>query len=352
MAKLSVGQLVNKLLAVLAPREREVLEKRDGLRDGNVLTLAEIGDSYGITRERVRQIEEVALNKLANTVKKNSELDDFVSTVENHLKAVGGLRREDMLLEDLKFLLREFSNSGVLGNQVRFLLSLSNNVGYSAEDEEFHSYWYASKDIRQKAVGFVVKLAKSLEMRKEALISNPVGMNVVVKEAAGASNLKEPVGLNYLSLSKHFHVNQYGDFGLASWSEVNPKTVRHWAHLVLRKLGKPLHFTEIAQTINKVRKGGPRAVNAQTVHNELIKDERFVLAGRGLYGLREFGLMPGTAREVIARLLKAHGPQKPKDLLNLVKKERVFKDNTIFINLQNKKHFLRTSDGRYAVKEA
>lgn len=342
MSKLNIGQLVNKLLAILALREGEVLEKRNGLKDGQVLTLAEIGDSYGITRERVRQIEEVALNKLSGAVKKG-ELNEFFSVVENHLKAVGGLRREDLLLRDLKFLLRDSVDSSVLGNQVKFLLTLSFNIGYSSEDNEFYSYWYASKDVQQKAIGFVAKLAKNLEARKNALISNPVGVDAAVKD---------PVGLNYLSLSKLFHINQYGDFGLASWHEVNPRTVRHWAHLVLRKLGKPLHFTGISQAINKVRKNVSKQVNAQTVHNELIKDERFVLVGRGLYGLKEFGLMPGTAKEVIVRLLKTHGPQKTKDLLNLVKKERVFKDNTIFINLQNKKHFQRTSDGRYTVREA
>jgi hypothetical protein len=350
MAKLSVKQLVNKLLAVLSSREREVLERRNGLKDSNILTLAEIGNLYGITRERVRQIEEAALNKLSGEAKKG-ELNEFFSVVENHLKAVGGLRREDLLLEDLRFLLRDSTDSAFWGNQVKFLLGLSSTIGYSAEDNDFHPYWYSSKDIRQKAVSFVVKLAKNLEARKEAFISVPANVNVVVKEAAAANDLKESVGLNYISLSKLFHINQYGDFGLASWSEINPKTVRHWAHLVLRKLGKPLHFTEIAQAINKVRQGAAKAVNTQTVHNELIKDTRFVLVGRGLYGLKEFGLMPGTAREVIARLLKTHGPQKPKSLLNLVKKERLFKDNTIFINLQNKKYFQRLSDGRYTVKE-
>ncbi len=350
MTNINLTQLVNKAMAVLTPREREVLEKRWGLKDGQVLTLAEVGDGYGITRERVRQIEAGAVNKLRQLLKKG-DLGTFFAAVDSHLGVIGGLRKESLLLDDLKFLLRDLSASNNLANKVKFLLDLS-AFGYSPEDNEFHSYWYKSKEEKQKALGFVIKLVKFLEKNKEALINQPSGIKGVIKEAAAAFNLKEAVALNYVSLSKHFHINQYGDFGLASWSELNPKTVRHWAYLILRKDKKPLHFTEIAQAINKVRQGGVRPANAQTVHNELIKDNRFVLVGRGMYGLREFGLVPGTAREVLSRLLKVHGPKKPKEIVGLVKKERMFKDNTIFINLQNKKHFQRLQDGRYTIKEA
>lgn len=347
--KTNLGQLINKVLAVLTPREREVVEKRWGLKDGQVLTLAEVGYNYGITRERVRQIEAGALDKLQQLVKTGG-LKDFFATVDSHLKVVGGLRRESLLLDDLKFLLRESSIAGTLGNKVKLLLDLSKSLGYSPEDGDFHSYWFVSPEERQKAIGFVNKLVKFLEKNKQALMDNPATVKGVIKEAAVSYNLKEAVALNYISLSKHFHVSQYGDFGLAKWSEVNPTTVRHWAYLVLRKEKKPLHFMEIAKAINRVRKEAKLA-NAQTVHNELIKDGRFVLVGRGMYGLQEFGLMPGTARDVIGRLLKTHGPQRSKELLKLVKKERVFKDNTVFINLQNKKHFQRLPDGRYDVKE-
>ena len=90
----------------------------------------------------------------------------------------------------------------------------------------------------------------------------------------------------------------------------------------------------------------------QTVHNELIKDPRFVLVGRGMYSLKEFGVMPGTAREVMARLLKDNGPLTPDDLMKLVLSERLLKKNTVLINLRNRKHFKRLEDGRYTVNFA
>jgi len=139
--------------------------------------------------------------------------------------------------------------------------------------------------------------------------------------------------------------------GLRDWPEICPMTVRDKIYLVLKKYGKPLHFEDIAHHINKVGFDRQPAL-APTVHNELIKDDRFVLVGRGLYGLREFGYEPGTAREVIAKVLKSEGPLTPPQLVAQVNKQRFFKPNTVLINLQNRAFFERTPDGKYRVREA
>ncbi len=77
-----------------------------------------------------------------------------------------------------------------------------------------------------------------------------------------------------------------------------------------------------------------------------------MLVGRGTYGLREFGILPGTAREVIGHFLKKHGPMKSNEVVQMVLQERTFKENTLLLNLQNRKHFQRMDDGRYTVREA
>jgi RNA polymerase primary sigma factor len=55
---------IRDALFVLNDREREVLEMRFGLKDGQEHTLEEVGKFYGVTRERIRQIEAKALRKL------------------------------------------------------------------------------------------------------------------------------------------------------------------------------------------------------------------------------------------------------------------------------------------------
>jgi RNA polymerase primary sigma factor len=58
------SQLVKDALATLTPRENAILVKRFGLDDGRPKTLEEIGEQMGVTRERIRQIQEEALVKL------------------------------------------------------------------------------------------------------------------------------------------------------------------------------------------------------------------------------------------------------------------------------------------------
>ena len=113
----------------------------------------------------------------------------------------------------------------------------------------------------------------------------------------------------------------------------------------------PLHFKEIANNICTLGID-KKPAHVQTVHNELIKDGRFVLVGRGVYALREHGYEPGTVREVITRLLKERGPLDSTEVVRLVNQKRFLKENTILLNLQNRRHFKRLEDGRYGAEEA
>jgi RNA polymerase primary sigma factor len=66
------------LLESLSPRERGVLELRFGLDDGQARTLEEVGRIFGVTRERVRQIEAKALRKLRHP-KSSRKLRDYLA---------------------------------------------------------------------------------------------------------------------------------------------------------------------------------------------------------------------------------------------------------------------------------
>ncbi len=57
------------LMGELSERERQVLELRYGLKDGRMKTLEEVGSHFGVTRERIRQIEGKALLKLKRSAK-------------------------------------------------------------------------------------------------------------------------------------------------------------------------------------------------------------------------------------------------------------------------------------------
>jgi len=311
-------KLVNSALANLTPRQKEVIRLRFGLRSA-AMTLAAIGEQYDITRERVRQIEAVALKNIGQQTQ-SPAFNSFRQTLVNYLKKFNGVRRHDLACQDLK----------ISGNKLCFLATSSNLCRYQAEDDNCYELWYLSENDLKKAQAFVNETVAALKAGRKI-------------------DHQDPVTANYLSLSKKFATSPYGDFGLAEWRAVNPKVSRDWAYLVLKKRAQPMHFTQLALAISKLRPD--RRANPQTIHNELIKDKRFVLVGRGTYGLTEFGIIPGTAREVLVHFLKKHGPLPARDLVKLVMEQRVFKDKTLYLNLQNKKHFQRLGDGRYTIKE-
>ncbi|OGY62570.1 MAG: hypothetical protein A2745_02780 [Candidatus Harrisonbacteria bacterium RIFCSPHIGHO2_01_FULL_44_13] len=325
----NLNKIVGGVLAGLPSNQKEVLERRYGLNNKAEVTLAEVGEDFGVTRERIRQIEALALKGIKKNLAGN-DVQQFGRLVTDRLKSVGGLMRDDDLVNKLQPVLVDAGSSDAVSRQARFVLEVTGAAKYSPAERNFYAHWYLNESDRRKARMYLDRLAVNLENNNRPP--------------------QDPTGLNYVAISKKFKFNAYGDFGLNSDSEVNPRGARDWAYLVLKKENRPLHFVKLSNKIGQLRKGV--ATHFQTVHNELIKDDRFVLVGRGTYGLREFGLLPGTAKEVLGHFLKKHGPLKSQEVIKLVTAERTFKENTLLFNLRDKKYFARLDDGRYTVREA
>lgn len=328
---IDLDSIIKELNSGLSPRQQKVLEQRFAFKGGEEKTLAAIGGKYGITRERVRQIEAAALKTLKSRAAIMAK--DFAFSVKDCLAETGGVMRADLLVQ--KF---PYPNAA---SKIFFILSVYGEPRFYRSDNDWHDFWYADAAAKDKVFDFIKKLEERLNAQ-----SGGEG------QAAFSDFQKDKSAASYVSVSKKVGCNLYGDFGLRAWPEINPKTIRDKSYLVLKKHREPLHFRALAERISKLKLSS-RLVNAQTVHNELIKDNRFVLVGRGIYGLSEYGFRPGTARDVIARLMKSNGPLNSHEVVVLVKKEKFLKDNTILLNLQNKRYFRRMPDGRYSlIREA
>jgi len=312
------------LLKDLPQRQKEVIFRRFGLKNGQRETLELIGESYGITRERVRQIER---DGILNLKPKTEKYQKIFQHFQKYLKSQGGLKKEEILLKEL--------GGENQKPQVYFLLTLGENLQRFGETEDFYSLWLIDQDSLKRAE----EITDSLFQRLKKL-----GKSLTLKEISSFISLKKPVLISYLEISKKIQRNSEGLFGLLDWPEINPRGVKDKAYIVFKKIGKPLHFAEVARLIE--------GSLVQTVHNELIKDPRFVLVGRGIYALEEWGYFPGQVKDVILKILKEEGkPLTKEEILEKVRKQRLVKENTVFLNLSNKKHFLRNSQGKYEVKE-
>ena len=140
--------------------------------------------------------------------------------------------------------------------------------------------------------------------------------------------------------------------GLIEWPEIKPRGVKDKAFLVFKKHQKPLHFTDVAGLIDKLEYNLPnKKTYPQTVHNELIKDSRFVLVGRGTYALSEWGYVPGTIKDIIVNVLKEKKePASKEDIVKEVLSQRLVAKNTVLMNLNNKKHFDKDSNNKYFLR--
>ena len=313
---INFSKISQELLKGLPKRQKEVIVRRFGLKTGDKETLEKIGKDFGITRERVRQIEADGINKVKPGIK---NYQDAISSFEGHLKQFGGVRREDLLLEEL----------GGPKNQafVGFLMTLSDQFKRCKEDDIFFALW----TLDDKSLSLCKKGIENL-FKKLKAVGKPI-------------SIEDKQTLYYLTVSKRIQKNEEELYGLKEWPEINPRGVKDKAYLVLRKEKKPLHFSDIARKIE--------GSVLQTVHNELIKDARFVLVARGMYALGEWGFYPGQVKDVIARVLTdSKKPLTKEEVLNKVLEQRMVKSNTVLLNLNNKDYFLKDSQGKYNVKEA
>ena len=336
----NIDQFIDKLLSGFNPKVRKVIAGRFGLRNGKKATLQEIGDELGITRERVRQIEEQALKKLNPLIK--GEAAPTLEFAAKYLAGVGDVRRDDYFLLEVKHSLFPKSNVKYLDQKLRFIFLTGGKPLYYKEDDLMRPFWYSNDGAKKKFFEFAKHMTNFFKTSdKKEILDDKIHL----KECGDFHKV------HFLSIPKDFGINVFGDVGLRVWPEIAPNTVRDKAYLVLRKYGAPLHFEDIATYVSRYGLD-KKPAHVQTVHNELIKDNRFVLVGRGMYALREQGFEPGTVREVIARILKTKGPLVSEEVVNMVNKQRILKENTILLSLQNRRFFKRLDDGRYHVKEA
>jgi len=360
MSNLNYQKSYQILFKGLNQRQKEIMNRRFGLESGKGETLEAIGKDLGLTRERVRQIVETTLKK----IRKEGlalEITKAFSRLKKYLQKKGGLKREDLLFSE-----PDFNHQQNSSNWINFLLALDNGFYRVNESKDFYSFWAADSKILPLVQKLLRTLQESLEKQKKTLD---------IKELFSVSGLIGKSSQQFLKsnleISKQIMKAADGKYGLKSWPEVNPKGVRDLALLVFKKVKKPLHFIEVANLIDEIILGQPeprefsaiaasaaatapkKKTNFQTVHNQLIKDQQFVLIGRGVYALKEWGYDPGTVKDMISKVLKeAKNPLPEREILKRVLSQRLVKESTILLNLGNKRCFLKQEDGRYSLREA
>lgn len=321
-------------------REREIVSRRFGLYDRKE-TLEQIGELLGITRERVRQLEKAILIRLKIAAEDGQkDVEEIEKILVRHLSEMGNAAR----LADLAQAVKPGADDR-LKAQVGFVAELAPRLTALDENDHYHQGvalkdTYADEKQVKKAVDEIVKTIKEngQAIDLEALFSKTNGYNKP-SEVHGIATLSKDLA------------ELRGMWGLVKWPSVNPKNIRDKIYVILSDGGKPLHFSDIAKAI-KDSDFKRKNVTTQAIHNELIKDKRFVLIGRGIYALAEWGYKKGTVSDIIADILKKEGgPLHRDEIVKRVLKSRQVRETTILLNLQSKPEFKRVAKATYELVE-
>jgi hypothetical protein len=332
-------QTTKKLLKGLQERAAEVVVNRFGLNDeGERYTLESIGQKYGITRERVRQIENFALQAIKKS-ESFHEAEEIFKELKEVIHGLGGIVAEAELLPML-------SKDPVTQNHIGLYLTLGNDFLEAKEDNHFKKRWIVDGETADRVHAALKDIHGALaseDLISENDIIDRVLCHNGICEITTHKVDKEMAG-RWLNLSKSLARNPLGEWGRATSPNIKTRGIKDYAYLVMRRHGSPMHFREVAEAIEKTF---GKKTHTATCHNELIKDDRFVLVGRGVYALKEWGYTAGVVREVIEQILKKEGPLTKDQIVEKVLKERYLKKNTILVNLMNPKYFKKDKAGLY-----
>ena len=338
MISFAPKSVTKDLLAGLPERSRKVLTDRYGLSPkGDSRTLDAIGKEYGITRERIRQIE----NHGITTIRESDTYTSKAEVLEDLKKAIhtlGGVVAEELILEHIP-------KSDTDRNHILFLLTIGHHFSDRREDTNFKARWHVDEQLAEAVERALTNLYESIEANRLTPEEEFIEQFVKHLKQEGIKSRPPEVLVRWLSMSKRIGKNPLGEWGRMESPHVRIKNTRDFAYLTLKRHGSPMHFQEVAKGIQKLF---TREAHPATTHNELIKDSRFVLVGRGLYALKEWGYEPGVVRDVIRGILTRDGILTREEIIERVKRERYVKDATIAVNLQNPM-FARLPDGKYSL---
>jgi hypothetical protein len=340
-AHLTTQPIVNDILAAVIERdrEREIVSRRYGLFDRKE-TLEQIGELLGITRERVRQLEKAVMTKLRAASEQGHvpHIAEVQARMVAELKDLGGAARISELAGKLVAEPTRDEQS-----RLTFLAHLCPELVVVEEDNDFYQGVALASMHDEKALKSQV--AKLIDVVKKA------GKPETIETLASKAGIDTPAHARALaSLSKKL-ATLNGMWGLVKWPTVNPKNIRDKIYVILHQAGKHMHFNDIAAAI----KGSDfkrKDVTTQAIHNELIKDPRFVLIGRGIYALKEWGYERGTVADIIAQVLRdASEPLHRDEIVKRVLKTRYVKETTVLLNLQGKPQFKRVAKATYTLAD-
>lgn len=337
-AEILKNAISGSLSVIEQDREKEIISRRFGL-SGNRETLEQIGEMLSITRERVRQLEKAILIHLQISAEEGQipELAAAEKILIRNLTEMGRVARLDLLADKV------YGKSTTASERagINFIATFSKSLAVVEENDSYN----AAVGIAE--YGDTVAIRSRVDEIVSIIRKNKEPMTI--DQLDNVLNYEHPDHIRAIASISKLLATLNGVWGLTKWPSVNPKNIRDKIFVILENHKEPMHFSDIAKEI-KESNFKRKNVTIQAIHNELIKDPRFVLIGRGIYALSSWGYKKGTISEIITGILeKSDKPLAREEIVKQVLKTRKVKETTILLNLQNKKLFKKVDKNSYTL---
>lgn len=332
------------ILKSLSEKERNVIERRVWINSDKE-TLQNIGNSFSpaITRERVRQIEDSGIKKIGRIIKATllTEIQNFsIDFIKLHGWVISKNRLINNVIKELKI------EWDVNHSIIEMIIQSDFEIKKSKQKLGCQIYFYLPSIQKNDIENIYKEALKILKKKKDVITKSVLFENII-------ANINKDVPITFIDSSiELFDDIVYWEENLVwltKWKILNPKTLKDKAIYVMKKEKTPMHFVEIS---NKITQMLEEKVKVNTIHNELIRNNEFVLIWRWIYALKEWWFNPGTVLDVISSILEKNWePMSTEEITKEVLKIRNVKQTTIYMNLQNKKAIERVGRNYYQLKK-
>ncbi|MDP2103835.1 MAG: sigma factor-like helix-turn-helix DNA-binding protein, partial [Candidatus Gracilibacteria bacterium] len=289
--KKAIDDSFMSILSNLTDKEQSVIVRRIGI-DRERETLQSIGNTYDITRERVRQIEDVGIKKIGRIVR-TTPLARIQEMGEKILALHGGLLTKDRLVN---MVIQEAEiDASVNTGIIEVILQSDFDIQKSKPQLGTRTY-FSTPEVQKKLIGEIHKEAARILKKKGDIMENIALYEMIKLNLSTFGKVENVLIDSVLDVFEDIVKGEEKYVGLSKWKILNPATLKDKAIYVLKKEKHPMHFVELSNAISNYF---GEMVKVATIHNELIRNNEFVLIGRGIYVLKEWGYKPGTVLDVI-----------------------------------------------------
>jgi hypothetical protein len=274
-------------------------------------------------------------------------LNEFLNLSKNYLEPIGARPENSffkLLTENFKFQEREL-------RIFKFFTIHSQQIIFHQADDIFDNFYTKDENLYKVLRHSLRKIHFYFLENKEPIHEEKV-LKILLKEIKihlPQQNTKEDL-IDLLRILKNLSNNPFNFWGLKAHPFIEPRCLKDKIYLILENTKRIMHFREIYQKLNEFKTFNDlspswlKDYNLNSIRNELIKHQEFVLVKRGTYGLRKWGLIPGTAKELLHHILKERKKISKEKLWQILSSQKQIKKSSFYIYLKQSKN-IKEIDG-------